>query len=61
MLKTDPQYQPHWLDGRGIVHVGNFTGPFTACGRSHVGMAWRDPNLTPPTCVECVDYISRKM
>lgn len=55
----DDLYHPHWMDRDGIVHIGNFTGPFTACGKNHVGWSWRDKDRVPATCVECVDYWSR--
>lgn len=55
---NDP-YHPYLQDRAGIVHIGNFTGPFTACGRNHVGWPWRDKSAVPATCIACIDYRSK--
>lgn len=60
MSMKDEIYHPHWMDQHGVVHIGNFTGPFTACGKNHMGWSWRDKNATPATCMTCIDYFSRR-
>lgn len=56
---ADRVYRPHWKCHDSLIHVGNFTGPFTACGKQNQHMKWTHPETSPPTCVECIDYMSR--
>lgn len=53
-------YHPHWRETRGdLVHIGNFTGPFTACGKPNMGMKWQDNRIVPLTCFDCLAYTLR--
>lgn len=56
----DEPYHPHWRDPDGVVHIGNFTGPFTACGKPNMGLTRQSSTGVPATCVECINYLSRK-